>query len=226
MLTKILRSQKFNYNTYFVAGIENIRAIHMQKNESKEDTLIRIVKDFAENGLDVFQLRCKKSKDLDLIRYIYKISKVIENTNCKLCLNDNPKLAVQTKDVVDILHIGQDDMSPEKAKDMIGTKMKLGLSITNISQLDKVPKCVDYLGVGPIYPTPSKNDASLPIGELGLQSIILKTTLPVIAIGGIKIKNAKKLFEIGVSGIALISELLKKKDNIEVVRKLKKIAKI
>ena len=92
MLTKILRSQKFNYNTYFVAGIENIRAIHMQKNESKEDTLIRIVKDFAENGLDVFQLRCKKSNESDLKRYIYKIRKVIENTNCKLCLNDNPKL--------------------------------------------------------------------------------------------------------------------------------------
>ena len=225
MLMKKLRYQEFKYNTYFIAGLENIQPLHMQKNESKEDTLIRIVKNFAENGLDVFQLRCKKSNESDLKRYIYKISKVIENTNCKLCLNDNPKLAYQTRDVVDILHIGQDDISPKKARKMIGSKMKLGLSITNISQLKKVPKCVDYLGVGPIYPTPSKEDASLPIGELGLQSIILKTKLPVIAIGGIKIKNTKKLFKIGVSGVAIISELLQKDNNVDLLKKLQKVAK-
>ena len=225
MLMKKLRYQEFKYNTYFIAGLENIQPLHMKKNESKEDTLIRIVKIFAENGLDVFQLRCKKSNESDLKRYIYKISKVIENTNCKLCLNDNPKLAYQTRDVVDILHIGQDDISPKKAREMIGSKMKLGLSITNISQLKTVPKCVDYLGVGPIYPTPSKQDASLPIGELGLQSIILKTTLPVIAIGGIKIKNTKKLFKIGVSGVAIISELLQKDNNLDLLKKLQKVAK-
>ena len=220
-----LRYQEFKYNTYFIAGIDNIQPLHMQENESKEDTLIRIVKDFAENGLDVFQLRCKKSNDSDLKRYIYKISKVIRNTKCKLCLNDNPKIACETKDVVDILHIGQDDISPKKARDMIGKKMKLGLSITNISQLKKVPKCVDYLGVGPIYPTSSKEDAALAIGELDLQSIILKTTLPVIAIGGIKIKNTKKLFKIGVSGVAIISELLQKENNVDLLKKLKKVAK-
>ena len=225
MLMKKLRYQEFKYNTYFIAGLENIQPLHMQKNESKEDTLIRIVKDFAENGLDVFQLRCKKSNDADLKRYIYKISKAIENTNCKLCLNDNPKLAFETKDVVDILHIGQDDISPKKAREMIGTKMKLGLSITNISQLKKIPKCVDYLGVGPIYPTPSKEDASLPIGELDLQSIISKTTLPVIAIGGIKMKNIKKLFKIGVSGVAIISELLQRDNNLDLLKKLQKVAK-
>ncbi len=196
----------------------------MRTNENREDTLIRIVKDFAENGLDVFQLRCKKSSDSDIKRYIYKISKAIENTNCKLCLNDNPKLAYQVKDIVDILHIGQDDIIPEKARSIIGTKMRLGLSITNISQLRKVPRCVDYLGVGPIYPTPSKKDATLPIGELDLLSIVSKTTLPVIAIGGIKIKNTKKLFDLGVSGVAIISELLKKKDNVDQLIKFKKLA--
>ena len=221
---KKLKSQEFKYSTYFIAGIENIHPLCMKHNESQEDALVRIVKEFAENGLHVFQLRCKQSKDFDIQRYIYRISKVIENTNCKLCLNDNPKLACKTKDVVDILHVGQDDILPEKARDLIGTKMKLGLSITNISQLKKVPDCVDYLGVGPIYPTPSKVNASLPIGELPLQSIILKTNLPVIAIGGIKIENVKKLFDIGVSGVAMISALLQKKNNLDLLKKFVKIA--
>ncbi len=225
MLMKKLRFQKFKYNTYFIAGIENIHPQLMHNNENREDTLIRIVKDFAKNGLDVFQLRCKKTQDLDIVRMIYKISNVIENTNCKLCLNDNPRLAYQTKDVVDILHIGQEDICPHKAKEIIGQKMKLGLSITNISQMKKVPSCVDYLGVGPIYQTPSKHDASKPIGESQLQSIILKTNLPVIAIGGIKIENTKRLFNLGVSGVAIISELLQKQNNLDLLKKLKKIAK-
>ena len=220
-----LKSQEFKYNTYFVAGVENIHPLLIQNDESKEDTLIRIVKDFANNGLDVFQLRCKHSNDSDLIKLIYKVSKVIENTNCKLCLNDNPKLAYLTKDVVDILHIGQDDIMPETAREIIGEEIKLGLSITDISQLETLPDCIDYLGVGPIYKTASKNDATLPIGELQLQSIILKTSLPIIAIGGIKIKNTKKLFNLGVSGVAIISALLQKKNNLDIFKKFKKEAK-
>ena len=221
---KKLKSQEFKYNTYFIAGIENIESFLMKSKESKEEALIRVVKVFAQNGLDVFQLRCKKAKEYDICRLIYKISEVIENTNCRLCINDNPKLAYQTKDVVDILHIGQDDILAEKAREIIGPNMKLGLSITNISQMEKLPTCIDYLGVGPVYQTPSKNDASIPMGETQLHSIILKTKLPVIAIGGITIEKTKKLFNLGVSGVAVISALLQKKNNLDLLKRLKKAA--
>ena len=225
MLMKKLKSHNFSYNTYFIAGTENIQPFLMQGKETKEETLIRIVKSFAQNGLDVFQLRCKKMQESETYKLIYEISRVLENTKCKLCLNDNPKLASQTKDVVDILHIGQHDMLAEKARDIIGDQMKLGLSITDISQLEKVSTCVDYLGVGPIYSTPSKEDASAPIGEEELHSIILRSSLPVVAIGGISIENTKRLFNLGVSGVAVISALLKEKNNLDLFKKFKKVAK-
>ena len=222
---KILKSQKFKYNTYFIAGTENIYPKIMKDNESKEEALIRIVKDFAVNGLDVFQLRCKNLPDSDIVSLIVRIKKAVENTNCKLCINDNAKIAYQTREIIDILHIGQNDILPQEAREIIGNKIKLGLSITDISQLKNVPNCVDYLGVGPIYSTLSKKNASVPIGEIMLKAIIRKTNLPVIAIGGIQIKNTKQLFNIGVSGVAVISSLLQEKNNLNSFLELKKQAK-
>ena len=222
---KISKSQKFKYNTYFIAGTENIYPKVMKNNESKEEALIRIVKEFAINGLDVFQLRCKNLPDCDILKLIVKIKKAIENTNCKLCINDNAKIAYQTREIIDILHIGQNDILPQEAREIIGNKIKLGLSITDISQLENIPNCIDYLGAGPVYSTLSKKDALVPIGEIMLKSIIRKTNLPVVAIGGIQIKDIKKLFNIGVSGIAVISSLLQEKNNLNSFIKLKKQAK-
>ena len=83
MLMKKLKSHNFSYNTYFIAGTENIQPFLMQGKETKEETLIRIVKSFAQNGLDVFQLRCKKMQESETYKLIYEISRVLENTKCK-----------------------------------------------------------------------------------------------------------------------------------------------
>ena len=123
------------------------------------------------------------------------------------------------------MHIGQNDILPQEAREIIGNKLKLGLSITDISQLENIPNCIDYLGAGPVYSTLSKKDALVPIGEIMLKSIIRKTNLPVVAIGGIQIKDIKKLFNIGVSGIAVISSLLQEKNNLNSFIEFKKQAK-
>ena len=104
---------------------------------------------------------------------------------------------------------------------MIGQNIEIGLSITNKNQLDNIPNCVNYLGVGPIFPTGSKNDASLPMGSNILREIINKTELPVVAIGGISLDNIDDLFKLGVSGVAVISAILNEYNPIENFYKLK-----
>ncbi|MDC0227258.1 thiamine phosphate synthase [Alphaproteobacteria bacterium] len=211
-----------DYSTYFVAGPENILSNHQIGNENKEQTLVRIVKELAVNGLNVFQLRAKNLDDNNIIKLLEDLRLAVHNTNTKLCINDNVSVASKVGDIIDILHLGQSDMNPVKAKSIIDNNIEIGLSITNENQLDNIPDCVDYIGVGPIYKTNSKDDASEPLGENGLKNILMKTNIPVIAIGGISNIKVNKLFKLGVSGVAVISNILNNKNHLQNFLLLKK----
>ena len=207
--------------SYFVAGPENLLPHHMSKSEKPEKVLIKIVSELAESGLDVFQLRAKSMQDNDIIDLIKDLRSGTTNTKMKLCINDNVNVATKCKGLIDILHLGQSDMKPNDAKKIIDQNIEIGLSITHESQLGNIPDCVNYLGVGPIFPTGSKNNASEPIGSNRLKEIINKTNLPVVAIGGISIEDTCDLFKLGVSGVAVISAILNQYNPIENFHKFK-----
>ena len=211
-----------DYSTYFIAGPENILINHLLKNENKEQALVRIVRELAINGLNVFQLRAKNLDENNIIALLKDIRSAIHNTNTKLCINDNVSVASKVGNLIDILHLGQSDTHPDKAKRIIDSDIEIGLSITNENQIDYIPDCVDYIGVGPIYKTNSKDDASEPLGENGLKNIILKTNVPVVAIGGISTTKVSKLFELGVSGVAVISNILNNENHLQNFLSLKK----
>ena len=129
------------------------------------------------------------------------------------------------KEKVDILHLGQDDIHPTEAIKMIGDNISLGLSITDIKQIYKIPEIVDYIGVGPIYKTDSKSDASKPMGVSVLRNIIEEVKIPVVAIGGLKLKNIPQLKLLGVSGFAMISEIFNSIHPEKTFTEFKKLAK-
>ena len=210
-----------NLQSYFIAGPENLLPNHIYKSENPNKALVRIVGELAENGLDVFQLRAKSINDNEIIDLIRDLSSATSNTKMKLCINDNVNVASKCKGLIDILHLGQTDMDPNEAKKIIDQNIQIGLSITNKNQLGNIPNCVNYLGVGPIFPTGSKIDASEPMGSNTLKEIINKTNLPVVAIGGISIDNICDLFKIGVSGVAVISAILNEYNPTENFYKLK-----
>ena len=207
--------------SYFLAGPENLLPHHMSKTEKPEKALIRIVSELAENGLDVFQLRAKAMKDIEIIELIKDLRSATSNTKMKICINDNVNVASSCTGLIDMLHLGQTDTNPNKAEKLIDQNIQIGLSITNENQLGNIPNCVNYLGVGPIFPTGSKNDASEPMGSDKLKEIIKKTNLPVVAIGGISLDKVCDLFKIGVSGVAVISAILNEYNPTENFHKLK-----
>ena len=210
-----------NLQSYFIAGPENLLPHHILKSEKPERALIRIVSELAENGLDVFQLRAKSMKDNEIIELIKDIRLATSNCDMKLCINDNVNVASKCKGLIDILHLGQTDMDPNEAKKLIDQNIQIGLSITDENQLGNISNCVNYLGVGPIFLTGSKSDASEPMGLNTLKKIIYKTKLPVVAIGGISLDNISDLFKIGVSGVAVISAILNEYNPTENFHKLK-----
>jgi len=215
----------FKLNTYLIGGPENIQNKHILPNENKKEALLRFVSIFASLGLDVFQLRCKYMKDQEFLKLAHEVANILITTNCKFCVNDNVMIVKKLTNHVDILHLGQDDMRPEKAKKIINDRIKIGLSITNLSQINNIPSFVSYIGVGPIFPTISKSDASEAMGELILEQIINKIDIPVVAIGGIKLRNIEKLRALGVSGFAMISEIFNSDDPEKKFKEFKSLAK-
>ena len=215
----------FNLNTYVIGGPENIQERHLLPSETKSEALVRFAGIFSSLGLDVFQLRFKNSNTYDFLKLANEMLEVLKNTNCKLCINDNVEVVNKLANDVDILHIGQNDMDPELAKNKISSKVKIGLSITDIDQIHNIPNFIDYIGVGPVFPTNSKDDASNAMGELILEEIVKKVDIPVVAIGGIKLKNIKKLKSIGVLGFAMISEIFSSVNPEKKFLKFKKLAR-
>ena len=210
-----------NLQSYFIAGPENLYPHHISKSEKPEKALVRIVSELAENGLDVFQLRAKSMQDTEIIDLVKELRSATSNTKMKLCINDNVNVASKCNGLINILHLGQSDMAPNEARKLIDQDIEIGLSITNENQLDNIPNCVNYLGVGPIFNTGSKSDASEPIGLNRLKDIVNKTEIPVVAIGGISLDNIYDLFKLGVSGVAVISAILNEYNPIENFHKLK-----
>ncbi len=109
----------------------------------------------------------------------------------------------------DGVHIGQRDLPAEQTRRLIGAGKILGLSVSNRAQLDAVdPALVDYLGIGPVFPTISKSDAAPETGIENLAKLAAQTPLPVVAIGGINIARARAIRATGtVAGIAVISAI-------------------
>jgi len=119
-------------------------------------------------------------------------------------------------------HVGQDDLAPEAARAILGTHAIIGLSITAADQTGTFdPKVVDYVGLGPIFPTDTKLDAAPALGESGFASIRRRITCPVVAIGGIAAANAARAIGAGADGVAVVSAICAAPDPCVAARKLR-----
>lgn len=126
----------------------------------------------------------------------------------KLIMNDHADLCLAAG--FDGLHVGQDDLSPEAARLIIGPARWLGVSTHNPEQLaeaDKAP--LDYLAIGPVFATASKANPDPVVGLAGVCRARELTRKPLVAIGGITRANARSVIEAGADSVAVISDLLR-----------------
>ena len=123
-----------------------------------------------------------------------------------LVINDDVEVALAAG--ADGLHLGQDDGDPAMARARLGPDRILGFSAGDLAEAARVdPSIMDYVGVGPIYPTGSKADAGPAIGLEGLRSLRAALDLPLVAIGGIDRVHAAEVMTSGVEGIAVVSAI-------------------
>jgi thiamine-phosphate pyrophosphorylase len=157
------------------------------------------------------QLRDKHGSTRAMVEEARALRAVLEPAGVPLLINDRVDVALAAE--ADGVHIGQDDMSPADARLLLGRSAIIGLSLSTVQHAREAPlDLIDYVGIGAVYPTGSKDDASTPIGLAGLREIVQAVRartpeFPVCAISGINVGNAGETIAAGADGVAVISAL-------------------
>lgn len=160
----------------------------------------------ARNGATVVQLRAPNWKKRQWLETARELKAALAPYGIPLIINDHIDVALAVD--AEGVHIGQDDMPVAETRRLIGPDKILGLSISSAAELATVPAAgVDYLGIGPVYPTGTKADAGEATGVPLFAELVAATELPVVAIGGIHRENCAPLFVAGTDGVAVISAI-------------------
>ena len=168
-------------------------------------TLYDVVRESLEGGVTFLQLR---EKDLDEEAFFdeaVKLQAMAKDYGVPFVINDNVDIAIKMN--ADGVHVGQHDMEAGDVRALIGPDKILGVSAQTVDQAVLAEKRgADYLGVGAVFPTGSKDDAD-DVSFETLKAICRAVSIPVVAIGGITLENTPDLAGSGICGIAVISAI-------------------
>ena len=167
--------------------------------------LIDDVREAIEGGATLIQLREKNLTHEEFKAEALEIQSLCKNYHIPLIINDDVALACEIN--ADGIHVGQDDMEAGDVRKLVGPGKILGVSVRTVDEaLLAESKGADYLGAGAVFHTGSKDDA-VDITHETLREICNAVKIPVVAIGGISVKNIHELVGSGIAGVAVISAI-------------------
>lgn len=182
-------------------------------------SLYEVVKESLDGGVTFLQLREKQLDEDHFLEEAKKLQGLCSEYNVPFIINDNVEIALAIN--ADGVHIGQSDMEMKEAREKLGPDKIIGVSAhTKEEALLAQAQGADYLGVGAVFPTSSKDDAESVSYET-LKEICDVVSIPVVAIGGITKDNLHQLSGSGISGISVISAIYAQTDIKEAARELK-----
>ena len=184
-------------------------------------TLYEVVKESLDGGATFIQLREKELDSETFLDEAKELKKLCAKYHVPFVINDNVDIALAMD--ADGVHVGQSDMEAGNVREKLGPDKIIGVSAQTVEQAVLAEKRgADYLGVGAVFPTGSKDDAD-DVSHETLKAICEAVSIPVIAIGGITKDNTKELAGTGIVGIAVISAIYGQDDIPSATRELKKI---
>lgn len=173
-------------------------------------TLKSQVEKALKGGATMIQIREKDLNEKDFLLEAEELLALCRSYNVPFIVNDNVELAVKIG--ADGVHVGQSDMNARDVRALIGNDKILGVSTQTVEQALFAQECgADYLGVGAVFPTGSKDDAEV-LDRKTLMDICKAVSIPVVAIGGITKDNVRELKGTGIAGISVISAVFAQKD--------------
>jgi thiamine-phosphate pyrophosphorylase len=169
--------------------------------------LITAAEEIASAGMTLIQYRNKSGNARVMLEQARELKRRVGGT-VKLIMNDRADLCLAAE--FDGVHVGQDDLSPESVRRIIGPDRWLGVSTHNPEQMKEADQTsADYLAIGPVFSTSSKDKPDPVVGLEGVRRARQLTRKPLVAIGGITRANAASVIEAGADSVAVISDLLR-----------------
>jgi thiamine-phosphate pyrophosphorylase len=164
-------------------------------------------RELRDAGVRFLQYRDKEASDSEVLARASLLRTIFPVTDSCLILNDRVSLAKAA--LFDGVHVGQDDLPPAKARELLGPAMLLGVSTHNPNQLVSGDSAsADYLAIGPVFATSTKENPDPVIGLEGVRAARRITSKPLVAIGGIAHANCLSVLNAGADSVAVISCLL------------------
>ena len=173
-------------------------------------SLPAFVRQVVAGGAEILQLRDKLGAPADILRHAAEVTEALGQSSCLAVMNDRADLAVLAG--WRAVHVGHRDLPPDAARQVFGEHpgeaVVVGISTHNEEQvLAADASSADYIAVGPVFATGTKADAEPVIGLEGVRHLRAMTTKPMVAIGGITLRNAAAVTEAGADSVAVIGSL-------------------
>jgi thiamine-phosphate pyrophosphorylase len=164
-------------------------------------------RELVAGGVTLLQYRNKSGNARQMLKQARELKRCLP-ASVKLIMNDRADLCLAAG--FDGVHVGQDDLSPEGARAVIGDRLWVGVSTHNTKQLAEADKTsADYLAIGPVFETRSKATPDPVIGLDGVRQARALTRKPLVAIGGVARENCRSVIEAGADAVAVISDLIR-----------------
>lgn len=188
-------------------------------------TLEMQIEDALKGGVTFLQLREKNMNTEELAALGRKVKTICDRYNVPLVINDNIEAAILCQ--ADGVHVGQNDLSPDKVREIMGENAIVGVTVKTVEQAKKAEaQGASYVGSGAMFETGTKKDTYV-ISRDTIRDICHSISIPVVAIGGIDENNVLELKGTGIDGVAVVSAIFGKKDiymaAIELRKKIEKI---
>jgi thiamine-phosphate pyrophosphorylase len=184
-----------------------------------ENSFETIVSDAVKAGVCCVQLREKEACTRLFLKKALDLMSILKPAKIPLIINDRIDIALAVN--AQGVHLGQSDMPYAHARRLMGHAAIIGLSVETWKDVEKAQDLdVDYLGVSPVFSTPTKTDTKTPWGIKGLEKISKYSCHPLVAIGGIDESNAQKIINAGAHAIAVVSAICSSKNAFDATRQL------
>ena len=196
-----------------------MKGIYLVTGDCPRNDLDTVVSAAARAGVCCVQLREKTADTRTFLATALRLRTLLNGTSIPLIINDRIDIALAAG--ADGVHIGQSDMPYHRARQLLGKEAIIGLSVETWEDVQSAQDLdLAYIGVSPVFATPTKTDIKKPWGLDGLDRIRSFSRHPLVAIGGLNSSNAREVARAGASALAVVSAICSARDPFHAAQQL------